>query len=135
MRFLRLLLLLVIGCCVTAGRARGGDEPPATQPAVVRNVEDLLAESGVQSVADPRVRRYVIPSRIVWTSPPDQCSVEDSQVLLQRGTAQVTLSNHVACTLRSAAKSAGIVLDFGRELQDGSSFSATGIARPAISIT
>ena len=69
--------------------------------------------------ADPRVRQYIVPKRILWQSPDDQSVVEHSENLLKVGPGQVTLDGENVCTLRHKGKSPGVLLDFGRELHGG----------------
>jgi alpha-L-rhamnosidase len=69
--------------------------------------------------ADPRVRHYVAPTRVVWQSREDGAVVEKPEHLLKPDSGQVTLSNPAACVLRHKGKAPGILLDFGRELHGG----------------
>lgn len=71
----------------------------------------------MDSVADPRVRRYVMPVRIVWASSAD--AVSNSDVLLRPRTGQVTLDATNPCVLRNQNGPAAILLDFGKELHGG----------------
>jgi alpha-L-rhamnosidase len=68
-------------------------------------------------VADPRVRRYVLPARIVWT----QGGVEGAERLLTR--------SDPPCVLRGPAS---LLVDFGRELHGGARFEVphTGSGKP-----
>ncbi|NLX14752.1 MAG: alpha-L-rhamnosidase [Phycisphaerales bacterium] len=67
---------------------------------------------------DPRVRRYVQPSRIVWHS--DNQTVENPQALLLRRSGQVTLDASNPCVLRNSGDGqASVLLDFGKQLQGG----------------
>jgi alpha-L-rhamnosidase len=68
---------------------------------------------------DPRVRRYIVPSRVVWHSTEAGAVVETPERLLQRGSGQVTLSSSAACVMRNSGRAPGILLDFGRELAGG----------------
>jgi alpha-L-rhamnosidase len=67
-----------------------------------------------QVVEDPRVRRYVVPCRVVWRSP--GATVENTQALLSAGRGQVTLDNGHPCILHEGG---AVLVDFGRELQGG----------------
>ena len=95
------------------------DSPPSApakrmaedKPNVVRIPSDGQA---MQVVEDPRVRRYVIPRRVVWQSP--GATVENTQALLSAGRGQVTLDNANPCVLHEGG---GVLVDFGRELQGG----------------
>ncbi|MES2463412.1 MAG: alpha-L-rhamnosidase C-terminal domain-containing protein [Armatimonadota bacterium] len=69
---------------------------------------------------DPRVRRYVLPTRIVWQS--DDDTVQESANLLANDTGQAIISfmTYTACQLRSRnGTTASVLLDFGRELHGG----------------
>jgi alpha-L-rhamnosidase len=72
-----------------------------------------------RATLDPRVRQYILPTRVVWKSQGEGAVVDGAEKLLPAGSGQVTLSNHTACVLRNNGKPAGILLDFGRELQGG----------------
>ena len=84
------------------------------------SVSGQAASASLPSVAaqkiveDPRVRRYVVPCRVVWQSP--GATVENTQALLSAGRGQVTLDNGHACVLHEGG---GVLVDFGRELQGG----------------
>jgi len=72
-----------------------------------------------QSVVDPRVRRYLLPTRLLWLSKEKGAIVETPERLLQIGSGQVTLSSPALCTMRNNGSAPGILLDFGKELQGG----------------
>ncbi len=72
-----------------------------------------------QSAVDPRVRRYITPARVLWQSKGEGASVETPERLLKPGSGQVTLTGPPACIMRNSGKAAGILLDFGKELQGG----------------
>src|SRR5947207_10974385 len=59
-------------------------------------------------VADPRVREYVMPARVLWQSPAEECLVEGAEQLLRPYSGQVTLENKAACVLRHQGKAPGI---------------------------
>jgi alpha-L-rhamnosidase len=77
------------------------------------------AERNAPPARDPRIREYLLPSRILWQSPAEACVVHDADVLLQGFSGQITLDNRSGCTLRNNGRPPGILLDFGRELQGG----------------
>jgi alpha-L-rhamnosidase len=104
-------LLLVI----TMTNAANGQAPASKPSSVPPSATDLSD----RATLDPRVRQYIMPTRVVWKSQEEGAVVEGSEKLLQAGSGQVTLSNHAACVLRNNGKPAGILLDFGRELQGG----------------
>lgn len=72
-----------------------------------------------RTVSDPRVRRYVLPTRIVWHSSQAGAVVTTPERLLLSTSGQVTLGSPPACVLRHEGHAPGILLDFGRELQGG----------------
>ncbi len=76
-------------------------------------VSDLAA----RTEADPRVRRYVWPCRIVWHS--EGGTVENARALLTRRTGQVTLDASNPCVLHGKTEKGGVLLDFGVELHGG----------------
>ena len=92
------ILTVILAWCACAGGAEDG------------------AMAG-RSEVDPRVRRYVRPSRIVWHS--DGKTVENAEALLEQRTGQITLDAHEPCVLRNEGKGAGVLLDFGKELHGG----------------
>ena len=61
--------------------------------------------------SDPRVRRYVLPQRIVW-----QQNVTGAEKLLRHNWSQSTTGKADGCTL---FKDGSVLLDFGRELHGG----------------
>ncbi len=77
-----------------------------------------------EGVLDPRVRRYLLPERILWTSAQ---GVENPQNLLT--------ADDSVCTLApvEGEEPAAILLDFGRELHGGIRLDVptTGTGRPA----
>ncbi|MDD4869029.1 MAG: alpha-L-rhamnosidase [Kiritimatiellae bacterium] len=70
-----------------------------------------------RNTVDPRVRQYVVPAKIVWSSSND--AVKNSEVLLQKRSGQTTLEATNPCVLDNSKGPAGILLDFGRELHGG----------------
>lgn len=68
---------------------------------------------------DPRVRKYLLPKRIVWQSTGEKQAVENPQTLLEARSGQVTLDSHSPCVLRNNGAVPGILLDFGQELSGG----------------
>jgi alpha-L-rhamnosidase len=68
---------------------------------------------------DKRVRTYVTPRRVVWKSGSDSASVENEKVLLSKRSGQITLDSGNACVLKNGKGRAGILLDYGIELQGG----------------
>ena len=108
-------LLLAAGS-ITAATA---DEAPLPKP-----VADQLAE---RSDSDPRVRQYVRPVRIVWTTTnSDKSQVENAEQLLKPFSGQITLGNKVACTLRNNGEAPGVLVDFGCAIHGGVQIAVCG---------
>jgi len=101
------ILTLILAWCVCAGGAEDAllPLPVAGQEMVVR------------SDVDPRVRRYIRPSRVLWHSSGQ--TVENAEALLEKRSGQVTLESHQPCVLRNKGEGAGVLLDFGKELHGG----------------
>jgi hypothetical protein len=81
------------------------------------------------------VRRYVLPTRIVWQSDGD--SVEDPEHLLTNDTGQAIIGfmTYNACQLRSQnGAAASLLLDFGRELQGGVQILIAHANRPYVAL-
>jgi len=75
--------------------------------------------AAAREIADPRVRRYIVPTRLLWRSTGAGSLIETPERLLQPRPGQVTLTAPAACVMRNEGKAPGILLDFGRELQGG----------------
>lgn len=68
-----------------------------------------------KSREDVRVRRFLTPQRIVWTSQGAQCSVTGTEYLLEDRELQINLYAKDLCVLENKGEMASIVLDFGVE--------------------
>ena len=92
-----------------------GDRANIVQPRT-QEIEDwrTFSNRGIRTVDDPRVRRYVIPRRVVWQS--SGSTVENTQALLSAGSGQVTLDSRSPCVLNEGGS---VLVDFGRELHGG----------------
>ena len=91
----------------------------AAQSAQSQNLPPIFDQS-YQSQKDSRVRQYLTPRRIVWTSDKTGKSVVDPQNLLKKGSGQADLVHQNFCKLISDDKEQpGIVFDFGKEIQGG----------------
>ena len=85
--------------------------------------------------ADPRVRTFVDPVRVVATSESGagggfsgRCSVKDESYVLERVRGQVPnrgWGNGAGCRLENTGNSAWIVLDYGREIHGGLEFAVS----------
>ncbi len=103
--------LLLVSSCFNASIAE--TKPQGILPPPVN--DEQMAR---RTVVDPRVRRYVLPARIVWQS--GEKTVENPQMLLVERSGQVTLDASNPCTLRSDKTGQGaVLLDFGKELHGG----------------
>ena len=80
----------------------------------------LMKDIFNRSDKDTRVREYIMPKSIIWkTGNNEKSTIENEDVLLEKRTGQITLVPVNACILRNAGGKAGIILDFGIELQGG----------------
>ena len=78
----------------------------------------LTAIFSLHAERDQRVRDYISPQRIVWTSCPEQ--IRNPENLLREGNGQADLTNSHICVLKSTqTEHPAILLDFGRELHGG----------------
>ena len=73
----------------------------------------FLERPPTETKSDPRVRRAVLPTRIVW----QQGDVEGTEFLLHNDSGQALIQAKPGCRLRGAGTS--LLLDFGRELHGG----------------
>ncbi|MBW3635937.1 MAG: alpha-L-rhamnosidase, partial [Armatimonadetes bacterium] len=64
------------------------------------------------SPIDPRIRRFLAPTRVMWTQ-----NAENPAVLLNNNSGQALAQPAPSCQLRGP--NAGVLLDFGRELHGG----------------
>ncbi len=70
--------------------------------------------------SDNIVRKYLTPTRIVWTSDNSGQSIINPDVLLKPGTGQAVLNQHKDFILKSTATEFPmIILDFGKQIQGG----------------
>jgi len=66
------------------------------------------------------VRKFITPTRIVWTSDNSGKSIQNPEVLLKPGTGQAVLNKEKGFKLTSTAiEFPMIILDFGKEIQGG----------------
>ncbi len=66
------------------------------------------------------VRKYITPTRIVWTSDATGKFIQNTDVLLKPGTGQAVLNKDKGFILKSSASEFPmIILDFGKEIQGG----------------
>ncbi|KQS31512.1 alpha-L-rhamnosidase [Dyadobacter sp. Leaf189] len=73
-----------------------------------------------QSQKDSRVKHYLTPQRIVWSSDKTGTSVIDAQKLLVKGSGQADLVHQNYCRMISnGEQKPGILFDFGKEIQGG----------------
>lgn len=88
-------------------------------------MDRLSSDMSVKDIADRsefdgRVRQYVIPQRIIWkTDNNEKSKIDNEKVLLEKRSGQITIKTDNACILKNTNGKAGILLDFGVELQGG----------------
>ncbi len=80
----------------------------------------------IPKVNDPRSRFYVEPTRVLWRSEGAEAEVLSAETLLLGRDGQATLGGGEACVLKNAGGRAGLLLDFGVELQGGIQVTAWG---------
>jgi alpha-L-rhamnosidase len=72
---------------------------------------------------DPRMRTYLMPTRVIWTSgEQEQATVGDASILLKPKMGQVPEGRFLAgsgCRMQNKGAPASILVDFGRELHGG----------------
>ncbi len=122
-RKIPLFALLILALEIFMTNASEGQTPAPGESLLPPPASDLQSHTAV----DPRVRRYITPTRVVWQSKAEGASVETPERLLIAGSGQVTLSHPAACVLRNNGKTPGILLDFGRELQGGVQIAVTDL--------
>jgi len=66
---------------------------------------------------DKRIKDYLTPQRIVWSS--SLHAIVNAKCLLVNNTGQASLAAQNVCTLRTEDGPVGILLDFGKELHGG----------------
>lgn len=84
---------------------------------------------------DPRVRRYVLPTRVVWQTDGD--SVLDAEHLLTNDTGQAIINfmTYTSCQMKSRnGATASILLDFGRELHGGIQILTAHANKPFVTV-
>lgn len=67
---------------------------------------------------DPRVRRFHLPTRIVWQTEGEDAPL-DGASLLSSDIGQAPLESRPFCTIPQTERTSGLLLDFGRELHGG----------------
>ncbi len=72
----------------------------------------------ISSLADPRQRAFVLPTRIVWQSEGESAPV-NAGFLLANNTGQALVDALECCTLKNTGTAPGLLLDFGQELHGG----------------
>lgn len=64
---------------------------------------------------DKRVRKFMAPTRVLWTTNNDKATVSGEESLLRPCVKQIHFNPDKVCTLSSKGESASILLDFGVE--------------------
>ncbi|WP_229253805.1 hypothetical protein [Dyadobacter sp. NIV53] len=79
-----------------------------------------IFDNSFEDQKDSRVRQYLSPKRIVWSSDKTGTNVIDAKNLIKKGTGQADLVHQNICRLVSTFDTRpGIMLDFGKEIQGG----------------
>ncbi|TLS52353.1 alpha-L-rhamnosidase [Paenibacillus antri] len=73
----------------------------------------------IAKTKDPRTRYYVTPTRVLWQTEGEGVEVLSAEALLEERDGQATLGGGEACILSNRGGQAGLLLDFGTELQGG----------------
>jgi alpha-L-rhamnosidase len=68
---------------------------------------------------EDRVRTYVLPQRILWQTECPSASVTNAACLLQNRNGQVTVGAQGYCVMENKGDRAGLLLDFGVEMNGG----------------
>ena len=77
------------------------------------------SEIFIQSEKDDRVKSYLIPKKIIWKSESENVKIINDKALLEKRSGQITLDTVNPCILHNQGGEAGVLLDFGIELQGG----------------
>ena len=90
----------------------------------------LMAGVAAADQADPRVRTFVMPARVIWFSEKsEQSSVAHAEILLKEKHGQVPEGAFLAgsgCRLENKGAPASVLVDFGRELHGGVQLASGG---------
>jgi len=96
-------------------------DPPFGNPGLQASSELPMpindSDMAVRTESDSRIRKYILPKRIVWHS--GNGTVENPEALLRKRSGQVTLNASEPCVLKSNKAKGGILLDFSKELHGG----------------
>jgi alpha-L-rhamnosidase len=85
-----------------------------------RYIDSILGSTAANRYEhDERVRTHITPQNIIWKTENDKAVVENYNTLLEMTSDQITLNSRNACILRNNGEKAGILLDFGFEIQGG----------------
>ena len=81
------------------------------------------AKINAAETRDPRVRTFIMPTRVVWFSPnSEKSSVANPEILLTKKHGQVPEGIFLAgsgCRMENKGEPASVLVDFGRELHGG----------------
>ncbi len=97
-------------------------EKPADMKSMktTKNTPVLNGIDSLKIVADQKVRQYIWPKKVIWTSEnTNKAKLENPDYLINTTEQQVTLEQVNCCILTNNGSSPGILLDFGKELQGG----------------
>lgn len=85
-----------------------------------RYIDSILGSTAANRYEhDERVRTYITPKNIIWKTENEKAAVKNYNTLLEMTSNQITLDSRNACILRNNGDKAGILLDFGFEIQGG----------------
>jgi alpha-L-rhamnosidase len=85
-----------------------------------RYINSILDSAAINRYEhDERIRTYITPQSIIWKTEGEKANVENYIALLEKRSGQITLNSRNACVLRNNGEKAGILFDFGFEIQGG----------------
>jgi len=94
--------------------------------------------SAADETRDLRVRSFVMPTRVVWTSPDsDTSSVSDPDILLSPKYGQVpegVFLQGAGCRMENRGDPASVLVDFGRELHGGIHLASGGASKKGMKV-
>ena len=112
-----LTLTTILTCVFVWGCSELQNENDRDILTLPSSVSSILAG---KSELDPRIRQYILPTRVIWTSSDGGASIERAEMLLEKRSSQITLDAVNPCVLKNSDNgTASILLDFGVEMQGG----------------
>jgi hypothetical protein len=99
---------------------------------LMASLAGLSMAQGGRETPDPRVRSFVMPTRVVWTSTNSAASsVSGAEILISARHGQVPEGPFLAgsgCRLENKGEPASVLVDFGRELHGGVQLASGGLS-------